>query len=222
MNFITFEGGEGVGKSSHTKATYEYLTGEGGCRPDQVDIVKRPNPNTKVGAVIRDLILNPEYDVCQEATELLFQADLEQTHQEVLSKRRPFFLGDRWDASAFSYLYAEGQVDSIGDFEALVVERYRSFVMAVPDLTFVVMFKDEDLEEGLKRAVADLPTESKIDSKPLTYHQRVQAGFKMWARRQIDWTDRKVIKLDALDPFDHNQKIIEDTILNLVRGEPIF
>ena len=222
--FITFEGGEGVGKTTHVSLTSQYLET---VRKDHKipTIVKRPNSITAVGAVIRNLVLNPEFNVCKEATELLFQADLIQTEREILA---PSFLkgedviADRWDGSAFAYPYAEGQVYEVGRHYDLLSHRYGTFQRFTPDLTFLLSFGNPI--EGLKRARSSTRVEeSKIDSKLLEYHLKVKKGFEDWRDfvtnlelKSISNDPRSLIEINASNSIEENQEIIENAIDKLL------
>lgn len=215
--FITFEGGEGTGKTTHVELTRKFLH-KWRYRKEPV-LVKRPNSYTVVGSIIRDLVLNPKYDVCKEATELLFQADLIQTEGEVLAPAITSgkdVIADRWDGSAFANPFAEGQVENIKMYDRDLPRKYGTFQRYIPDIIFYLSF--DDPEDGLKRARGTTDaSESKIDSKSLDYHLEVQRGFEDWKDFYKD--HRNIVEIDASNSIRENQFIINTAIDKILLKE---
>ena len=70
--FITFEGGEGTGKSTQIKKTHAWLKKLG----YSVAVTKEPGGKTRLGQEIRDLVLNRKYHPLSPRSELLlYEAD---------------------------------------------------------------------------------------------------------------------------------------------------
>lgn len=172
--FITFEGGEGTGKSTQLKALLAHLRASGW------DPVETRDPGgTPIGKQIRGLLLDPAHGGMAAVSELfLYEASRAQLVHEVL---RPaldagrIVLCDRFTDSTVAYQgYGRGlDLDLIARMNALAADGLR------PDLTFLL---DLDPEVGLTRATQRLAQSQgrhdRIEEEVLTFHQRVRAGYR--------------------------------------------
>ena len=166
--FITFEGGEGAGKSSHIRRLAEEL-GRLGYR---VLTVREPG-TSKVGEAIRAVLLDPANTEMAARTEvLLYEAARAQVVEEII---RPALadgvtvLADRYYDSTTAY-QAYGRGLDHGE----VAELNRLAVGGLtPDRTVVL---DVPVELGLERAtrhgVAD-----RLEGAGREFHERVRHGF---------------------------------------------
>lgn len=166
--FITFEGGEGVGKSTQALALREHLAAAG----REVVVTREPGGSPFAEAV-RGLILDaaiPPHAPLAEA--LLFYAaradHLEQTIRPALA-RGAWVICDRFSDSTRVYQSLAGKVplEAFEALERLVVGKTR------PDLTLLLDMAPED---GLKRAVRRGAL-SRYDARDLAYHARLREGF---------------------------------------------
>ena len=146
--FITFEGGEGAGKSSQIKRFAEYLESLG----ESVVLTREPGA-TETGKAIRRLLVEGSKDKFDEITEvLLFYADrrinLTQVVMPALDEGK-IVLSDRFNDSTVAYQYygaAKFKDTSVLDtLYNLVAPNFK------PDLTFHL---DIDVKEGLHRSFA--------------------------------------------------------------------
>ncbi len=100
--FITFEGGDGSGKTTHITFLAEALRDAG----YEVLCLREPG-GTEIGEVLRDLVLNPEYDAMAPETELLiYEAARAQIVFEVIKpalERGVVVLCDRFYDSTIAY-----------------------------------------------------------------------------------------------------------------------
>lgn len=192
--FITFEGGEGVGKSTQAKLLLERLAQRG------IDAILTREPGgSPFAEQVRAFILDPgtlSHGALAEA--LLFYAaradHLQQTIRPALAARR-WVVCDRFSDSTRVYQGAAGGVTSaaLETLERLVVGEQR------PDLTVVL---DLDPSAGLARVgrrSAPAPAAGEADrfeSRELDFHERLRAGYLALAK-----TDpRRVIVIDAALP----------------------
>jgi len=100
--FITFEGPEGSGKSTHSKRVHEELLSSG------LDVVHTAEPGgTPLGSKIRDILLEKEDIRLGELSELfLFEADRAQHLEETIGpalKEGKIVLCDRFNTATFAY-----------------------------------------------------------------------------------------------------------------------
>ena len=176
--FITFEGGEGAGKSTQVARLVERLRGLG------VEVVQTREPGGSTGAeAIRNLALNGEAERWSPMTEtlLMFAArsdHLERTIRPALDAGC-WVVCDRFADSSRAYQGAGGGVpaDFIEQLDATIVGADQ------PDLT--LMF-DLPVEIGLERAFGRGLFETRFESKGLAFHQRLRDGFAAVAAAHPD------------------------------------
>jgi dTMP kinase len=171
--FITFEGGEGTGKSTQVRRLAERLRGEG------LEVVATREPGGSPGAEqVRDLLVNGPADRWSALSEALLLNAARAHHLEVLIRpalaRGAWVLCDRFADSTRAYQGAAGGVDPafLARLEAEVVADNR------PDLTLVL---DAPAELGLARASARAGGEARFESKGLAFHQRLRDGYRALA-----------------------------------------
>ncbi len=165
--FITFEGPEGCGKSTHSKRLKSYLEGEG----HRVVLTQEPG-GTQAGKHIRELLLNPE-SVLDETTEVyLFAADRSEHVSKIIKpalSAGKIVISDRFIDSTLAY-----QIGGRGLPEDLV--RYINMVSSkglIPDLTILL---DVSPEIGIKRATQIGPLD-RFEKERVEFHKRVRAKY---------------------------------------------
>ena len=176
--FITFEGGEGVGKSTQVRRLAARLQAAGR------EVVVTREPGGSPGAeAIRNLVLNGSADRWSPVTETLLmyasrRDHIERTLQPAL-QRGAVVLCDRYADSTRAYQGAAGGTDPglISALEHFILEDVR------PALTLVF---DLDPELGLARAVGRPDAEARFESKGLDFHRRLRAGFLAIAAAEPD------------------------------------
>ena len=177
--FITFEGGEGAGKSTQVARLTEALRSQG------IDVVRTREPGGSTGAEqIRDLVLNGAAERWSPMTETLLmyaaRADhLERTIRPALAAGQ-WVLCDRFADSSRAYQGAGGGVDAafIEQMDAAVVGSDQ------PDLTLIF---DLPVEIGLARALGrGDASEVRFESKGHAFHQRLREGFAAIAAAHPD------------------------------------
>lgn len=167
--FITFEGGEGTGKSTQAARLVARLRERG------IDVVHTREPGGSPGAEeIRHIALNGDAGRWSPLTEtmLMFAArsdHLEKTIRPALQAGQ-WIVCDRFADSSRAYQGAGGgaPVDFIEALDAAIV------VGDQPDLTMVF---DLPVEVGLERALARGAAETRFESKGLEFHRRLRDGF---------------------------------------------
>lgn len=182
--FITFEGPEGGGKSTHIKRLAERLKGLG----YEVLLTREPG-GTPTGETIRGILQHEQSGevICPETELLLFEASRAQLVQTVILpalQKGGWVLCDRFIDSTTAYQgYGRG-------FDLATINFLNQYAMGscVPDLTIIM---DVDVAIGRERLVqrnrAQNTTSDRIEREALDFHERVYRGFHELAKR---WPDR--------------------------------
>lgn len=170
--FITFEGGEGSGKTSLIKSIKEDLLSKN-CKL----IFTREPGGTSFGEKIRGLLLNNKKEKISDKAELcLFLASRAQHIENVIIpalSEGKIILCDRYNDSSIAY---QGHARGLGIDEVI---KFSSYVIkdAVPDLT---LYLDVDPKIGLSRVKAKY---DRIESEKISFHQKIREGFLILAKK---------------------------------------
>ncbi len=197
--FITIEGGEGTGKSTHAKLLCDALRAQG------LAVVCTREPGGSPGAEeIRRLLVSGEPDRWDAMTEaLLFCAarrdHLVKTVQPALA-RGEWVVSDRFADSTAAY---QGFAQGLGQN---VVERLHEMVAGgcVPDLTVIL---DVPADIGLSRARAR--GGGRYESMDTSFHEKLREGFLAIARRELG----RCVVVDARPEPD----VVQAAVLAAVR-----
>ena len=166
--FITFEGGEGSGKSTQIALLAERLRAAG------AEIVVTCEPGgTPVGDRVRALVLDVSHAGMASRTELLlYEASRAELVSAVIGpalERGAVVLCDRFADSSTAY-QAYGRGLPLGEVLTLNLLATGG---VWPDLTLLL---DLEPAEGLARAAATSAAD-RLESEDLGFHERVRAGF---------------------------------------------
>lgn len=202
--FITFEGGEGTGKSTQTVLLADYLNDQG----HKVLLTREPG-GSDGAELIRALLVSGDIGRWSPMTEvlLLYAARAEHWNSviEPALKRGEWVICDRFADSTLAYQgYGHG-VDRV-----FINKLYASVIgTEQPDWTFVF---DLDPEIGVQRALKRHTSENRFEHMDMQFHNRVRAGFLKIAHQN---THRCRI-------IDANQSVyaIHKEITNIVTKEP--
>ena len=166
--FVTFEGPEGSGKSTHSKRLYKELLDDG------YDIVHTHEPGgTDLGQRVRELLLKMDSVRLDNMTELfLFEADRAQHVREMIKpslEANKIVLCDRFNTATFAYQgYGLGMcMDMIKELDALATDGVG------PDLTIVL---DVAVSIGMARAKARGAVD-RMEKRELEFHENVRRGY---------------------------------------------
>jgi len=171
--FITFEGGEGAGKSTQLKLLAEALRGRG------LDVLQTREPGGAPGAEdIRRLLVEGEPGRWDAMTETLLHFAARRDHLArtvwAALEQGKWVLCDRFADSTTAYQGCGHGLEAkvIDDLYALAVGDFR------PDLTIIL---DQPVEEGLRRAAArnghSGGAEDRYERMGLDFHRRLRQGF---------------------------------------------
>ncbi len=168
--FITFEGGEGAGKSTQVKRLLAALTGLG------ISTVATREPGGSEGAeAIRALLVTGEAARWDPWTEALLHSAARRDHllKTVWPalERGDWVVCDRFADSTLAY-QGWGHGLPVVDLEALTLRTVgASFA---PDLTLVL---DLPVAEGLARAGQRAGCENRYESMGQDFHEKLRVGF---------------------------------------------
>ena len=194
--FITFEGGEGAGKSTQVRRLAARLEFRG------VDVLMTREPGGSPGAeTLRGLLVTGDADRWSPMAETLIlyaarEDHLRRTIRPALDAGR-WVLCDRFADSTRAYQGAAGGTDPafIRALENAVVGP------TAPDLTLVL---DMPADVGLARAAGRGEGEARFESKGLAFHQRLRDGFLAVARAE----PYRCVVVDAAGDMDAVEQAI--------------
>lgn len=199
--FITFEGGEGSGKTTQIRLLATWLIEQG------YDVLTTREPGgTRIGDAIRALLLDPSYTEMRPETEiLLFSAARAQIVGQVIRPhlaRGGIVLCDRFADSTLAYQGYGRQLD----LETL--RQITSFATGnlVPDLTICL---DLPVEVGLQRKRGgDRAEWTRMEQEQIAFHERVRRGFLALAAAE----PQRWLVLDATRPAEEIQATIRQRV----------
>ena len=189
--FITFEGGEGSGKSTILARLNEKLQQEG----YQTVLTREPG-GTMISEEIRGVILDKKNTAMDPRTEALLYAASRRQHlvEKIWPalKEGKLVLCDRYLDSSLAY---QGGARHLGIDEVLNINLFAT-EGTYPDIT---LFFDLDPDVGLARIAANQNREvNRLDLEKMEFHTTVRNAFKSLAER---YQDRYVI-IDASKSID--------------------
>jgi dTMP kinase len=193
--FITFEGGEGVGKSTNLQFAARWLKDRG------IGVLCTREPGgTPLAEEIRGLLLSPRQEMVDPTTELLlmFAARAQHLNAVILPalKRGTWVLCDRFTDATFAY-QGYGRrlpLTSISQLEKLVQDDVR------PDCTVLL---DADSDVGLTRA-KNRGGLDRFEQEDIDFYRRVREGYLTRAKADAG----RYCLIDASKPLDAVQQQI--------------
>ncbi len=204
---ITFEGGEGAGKSTLIELLTQKFKECG-----QLVIKTREPGGTALGEQVRQILLHQATTpICDVAEILLFLTSRAQQIAEVIQphlEKGYIVLCDRYNDSTVAY---QGIARGVGqEFTEELCSLACKHLQ--PHLTFVL---DLDPEIGLHRARGHDPQWDRLESLDIDFHNKVRKGYQKLAKENPD----RVILLDATQSpeaiFQRCFEIIESSQVNL-------
>jgi len=187
--WVTFEGGDGSGKTTQAALLEEWLREQGRT------VVRTREPGgTEVGVLIRDIVLHHRGDIAPRAEALLYAADRAH-HVETLVRpaltRGEIVIQDRYLDSSVAYQGA-GRVLDGGEIRDLSLWATGG---ALPDVTVLL---DIDPAKAKRRLdAADKPFD-RLEAEQSEFHERVRSAFLDLAAAEPE----RFLVLDATLPVD--------------------
>ena len=204
--FITLEGPEGSGKTSHIPHLVEYLRSMGYT----VFSTREPG-GTSIGEQIRNVIHDLKNQEMHPRTEtLLYQAARAQIVEEVIKPRLAkgeIVISDRYYDSTIAY-QGYGHQQDMEQVRALV--KYATGGLN-PDLTVLL---DVDVEEGLRRKKNDKEW-NRLDAYTVEFHKRVRAGYHQMVKAEPN----RWVVIDSGQPWESVQEELRAVILSKLQAK---
>lgn len=196
--FITFEGGEGAGKSTQVKLLAEYLRQKG----RDVMITREPG-GTEGGKKIRELLMDPSMPDWDPMTEyMLLLADRKHHVGTVILPalaQGTWVISDRFQDSSWVYQgWVKGlDLDKMNVIYDLVLESF------YPDLTFVL---DVPWELAQERIRLRGNSQDRFEREQSDFHQKIREGFLQLSHK---CAHRKIVCIRAQDnPQEVHEQIV--------------
>ncbi len=186
--FVTFEGGDGSGKSTQIRLLRTALE-----RLGRDVVVTREPGGTELGERVRELLLDPASAMDARTEALLYAAARAQHIDEVIVpslERGQVVLCDRYVDSSIAY---QGAGRALGEEPVEQVNRWATRNV-VPDLTILL---DLDADQGLGRA-ASAEGPDRLEAAGVDFHNTVRDAYLRRAEADPD----RYLVLDATRPVE--------------------
>ena len=195
--FVTFEGCEGVGKSTQVRLLKEYLD-----RTGQKAIYIREPGSTEIGEQIREVISSPANTAMTDITEaLLFAASRAQLVREIILpalERGELVICDRYLDSSVAYQgYARGMgVRTIKGINSYAVNGL------LPDITIFIDLRPSESWRNTKNT-------DRLEQESAEFHDKVYEGYLA----EIESSNGRIVPIKP----DIDKKVTAERILDVLR-----
>jgi dTMP kinase len=204
--FITFEGGEGCGKSTQTKRLYRRLF----KLAIPALLIHEPGVTALGRKITRILKWSDNINISPMAELLLFNVSRAQLVTEVIKpglKEGKVIICDRYADSTTAYQgYGRGL-----DVKTVVVANRMGTQGITPDLTVLL---DMPGKKGLARKGDEKP--DRFEKETLDFHKRVREGYLKMAKVE----PQRWLMIDATQSKDEIAGIIWQRVRQLLSGRP--
>lgn len=199
--FITFEGIDGAGKTTHISALEQALQARGRT------VVRTREPGgTPLAENLRELVLHQDMDALTEAL-LVFAARRDHVQRVIAPAlaRGDVVLCDRFADATFAYQGAGREFDwsVLETLERMVLQQEGQLLQ--PDIT--IWF---DVPPAVAAArLADARTPDRFEAEKTAFFERVAAGY---ARRHTEQPQR-VVRIDSNVPLEQVAQQVHDAMV---------
>ena len=205
--FISFEGGEGVGKSTQIELLKTSLTKK------NINVLSTREPGgTKEGELIRKFLVSGEINSWDSYSESLIFNALRREHINKIINPSLFkgdiVLCDRFIDSTIVYQGVGGAIN-----ETLLLSLHKNFCYDLyPDITF---FLSLDPKVGIDRTLSrNNKTENRFENMGLSYHQKIQDGFKALS----DKNNKRFFEINAELSVEKISNQIYDHVISIIKS----
>lgn len=205
--FISFEGGEGVGKSTQIELLKTSLTKK------NINVVSTREPGgTKEGELIRKFLVSGEISSWDSYSEsLLFNALRREHINKIINPslfKGDIVLCDRFIDSTIVYQGVGGGIS-----QTLLLSLHKNFCYDLyPDITF---FLSLDPKVGIDRTLSrNNKTENRFENMGLSYHQKIQDGFKALS----DKNNKRFFEINAELSVEKISNQIYDHVISIIKS----
>ncbi len=193
--FITFEGGEGTGKSTQAKLLSKSLS-----LINENNLLTREPGGTKVSDKIREILVEDKNsNISSDVEFLLIYASRHQHLKEKIipSLKEKTVICDRYIHSTISYQF------DIKNFAKKLDFFHQNFAFnLMPDLTILL---DLAPDVGLKRSLKIKNKETRFENKDKIYHEKIRKNFLKLSKKY-----KNMYKIDA----SLSKKVIHKKIID--------
>jgi len=205
--FISFEGGEGVGKSTQIELLKTSLTKK------NINVLSTREPGgTKEGELIRKFLVSGEINSWDAYSEsLLFNALRREHINKIINPslfKGDIVLCDRFIDSTIVYQGVGGGIN-----QTLLLSLHKNFCYDLyPDITF---FLSLDPKVGIDRTLSrNNKTENRFENMGLSYHQKIQDGFKALS----DKNNKRFFEINAELSVEKISNQIYDHVISIIKS----
>jgi len=201
--FITFEGGDGSGKSTQVTLLTEWLVAEG-----RTVVHSREPGGTELGEELREIILHRRGYIAPRAEALLYAAD--RAHN-IATKVRPalergeIVIQDRYFDSSIAYQGA-GRVLERTEIRNLSLWASEGLI---PELTVLL---DLDAHSGRQRLTEANGAYDRLEAEKQDFHERVRDSFLALAEAEPE----RFLVLDATQSIETVAIAIKERVASLL------
>jgi dTMP kinase len=187
--FLTFEGGDGSGKSTQSALLTEWLAAQG-----RTVVHAREPGGTELGLELREIVLHRRGYMAPRAEALLYAADRAHNVATVVRpalERGDIVIQDRYLDSSVAYQGAGRVLDPT---EVREVSLWATEHL-LPDLTILL---DLDIETGRARLDDARTRYDRLEAEVAEFHHRVREAYLALAAAEPE----RFLVLDATEPVD--------------------
>ena len=213
--FITFEGVDGTGKTTQVDIISRKLSDKfSGIKT----IVQTRAPGaTRIGKLIRELVMNPENkEICSETEILLMAADMAQMTHEIIApalinKHDKIIISDRFFDSTYAY-----QGGGRGHDTQTLLNSVKIATRGItPDLTILLDFSSKSIEEATNLAIARMESSPKTKARfELEHKEFFQRIISMYRKLAASMPDRIFI-VNADQPIEN----VSEDIMSIINSK---
>jgi len=200
--FVTLEGGEGSGKTTHARRLCERLTEQG------LDVLHTREPGgTPLAERLRNILLDNSGETIAPETEAYLIFAARRQHVDHVIKpalaRGTTVVCDRFSDSTLAYQgYGRGL-----DLRVLRTMNDWATGKLSPQLTLLF---DVPVAVGLSRRRSRSATQNRLDREAERFHRKVRAGFHALARRE----PRRIMVINAAQSLESVTQTVEEVVMN--------
>lgn len=201
--FLTFEGGDGSGKTTQSALLTEWLTGQG-----RTVVHAREPGGTELGLELREIILHRRGYIAPRAEALLYAADRAHNVATVVRpalERGDIVIQDRYLDSSVAYQGAGRVLDGteVRELSLWATERL------LPDLTILL---DLDIETGRTRLDDSRTRYDRLEAEAAEFHHRVRDAYLTLAEAE----PARFLVLDGSAPVEQLAERIRGRVSELL------
>jgi dTMP kinase len=203
--FITFEGGEGCGKTTVIRKLEARLKEKG----IEVLVTREPGGSV-IAEEIRNIILDKKNTAMDPRTEaLLYAASRRQHLKEIVIpalEQDKIVISDRYLDSSLAY---QGYARGIGIDKVYAINEF-AIDETMPDITF---FLDLEPEKGLERIALHRSDEvNRLDLENISFHHKVYDAYKILMEKYPD----RIVRIDASRSVEEETAEILEILLKRI------